>query len=448
MSQAPHPTLDTGILTQIVDDILDLAREQGASAAEASASTSKGLSVTVRLGEVESIEYHQDKGLGVTVYLGQSKGSASTSDFSRKALSETVSAALTIARHTAADPFAGLADPTLFATKFPELDLYHPWSIDADTAAELARRCEVAARDCDSRIHNSEGGSLGTGEGVSVYGNTLGFIGSSRSSRHSLSCSVIAEDTKGGMQRDYWYDVARAADALATPEAIGKTAAQRALRRLGARKVATTKAPVLFENQVASSVIGHLASAISGGSLYRKSSFLVDSLGKRLFPEHIRIYEEPLRRRGLGSSSFDGEGVATRNRDIIADGVLEGYILDSYSARKLNMKTTGNAGGVHNLTLRPGDASLEDLLRQMGRGLLVTELIGFGINMVTGDYSRGAAGFWVEHGEIQYPVEEITIAGTLQGMFQGMRAVGNDLLIHGNTGCPSILIDEMMIAGD
>lgn len=448
MSQAPHSTLDTSALTQIVDDMLNLAREQGASAAEASASTGKGLSVTVRLGEVESIEYHQDKGLGVTVYLGQSKGSASTSDFSRKALSETVSAALTIARHTAADPFAGLADPELLAKDFPDLDLYHPWSIDADTAADLARRCEAAARDSDPRIHNSEGGSLGTGEGTSVYGNSLGFMGSSRSSRHSLSCSVIAEDSKGGMQRDYWYDVARAADALATPEAIGKIAAQRALRRLDARKVATTKAPVLFENQVASSLIGHLASAISGGSLYRKSSFLVDSLGKQIFPEHIRIYEEPLRRLGLGSCSFDGEGVATRNRDIISGGVLEGYILDSYSARKLNMKTTGNAGGAHNLTLQPGKASLDELLRQMGRGLLVTELIGFGINMVTGDYSRGAAGFWVEHGEIQYPVEEITIAGTLQGMFQGMCAVGNDLLIHGNTGCPSILIDEMMIAGD
>ncbi|MCK9188662.1 metalloprotease PmbA [Acidithiobacillus sp.] len=448
MSQAPHSTLDTSTLTQIVGDMLSLAREQGASAAEASASTGRGLSVTVRLGEVESIEYHQDKGLGVTVYLGQSKGSASTSDFSRKALSETVSAALTIARHTAADPFAGLADPELLAKEFPDLDLYHPWSIDADAAADLARRCEAAARDSDPRIHNSEGGSLGTGEGTSVYGNSLGFMGNSRSSRHSLSCSVIAEDSKGGMQRDYWYDVARAADALATPEAIGKIAAQRALRRLDARKVATSKAPVIFENQVASSLIGHLASAISGGSLYRKSSFLLDSLGKQLFPEHIRIYEEPLRRRGLGSSSFDGEGVATHNRDIIADGVLEGYILDSYSARKLNMQSTGNAGGAHNLTLQPGDASLEDLLREMGRGLLVTELIGFGINMVTGDYSRGAAGFWVEHGEIQYPVEEITIAGALQDMFQGMSAVGNDLLIHGNTGCPSILIDEMMIAGE
>lgn len=447
MSHPPQSTLDTSALAQIVDDMLNLAREQGASAAEVSASTGKGLSVTVRLGEVESIEYHQDKGLGVTVYLGQSKGSASTSDFSRKALSETVAAALTIARHTAADPFAGLADPDLLATDFPDLDLYHPWSIDADSAAELARRCEAAARDSDPRIHNSEGGSLGTGEGTSVYGNSLGFLGSSRSSRHNLSCSVIAEDRQGGMQRDYWYDVARTANALASPETIGRIAAQRALRRLNARKIATTKAPVLFENQVASSLLSHLAAAISGNSLYRKSSFLVDSLGKPLFPEHIRIYEEPLRQRGLGSSSFDSEGVATHNRDIIAGGILKGYILDSYSARKLNMRSTGNGGGVHNLTLEPGDASLEGLLRQMERGLLVTELIGFGINMVTGDYSRGAAGFWVEHGEIQYPVEEITIASTLQAMFRGMVVVGGDQLTHGNTSCPSILIDEMIIAG-
>lgn len=448
MTQAPDSTLNADTLRQITEDVLSIARQQGATAAETSASTGKGLSVTVRLGEVESIEYHQDKGLGVTVYLGTSRGSASTSDFSRKALAETVEAALTIARHTAADPFAGLADPALLATEFPDLDLYHPWSIDADTAADLARRCEAAARDSDTRIHNSEGGSVGTGEGTSVYANSLGFVGSSRSSRHSLSCSVIAEDSHGGMQRDYWYDVARDASALASPESIGKTAAERTLRRLDARKLPTSKAPVIFENQVASSILGHLASAISGGSLYRKSSFLVDSLGKSLFPEHIRIYEEPLRKRGLGSASFDGEGVATHNRDIIADGVLQGYILDSYSGRKLQMPTTGNAGGVHNLTLEPGTLSLSEMIREMGRGLLVTELIGFGINMVTGDYSRGAAGFWVEHGEIQYPVEEITIAGTLQEMFMGLQVVGNDLLTHGNTGCPSIRIDEMMIAGE
>ncbi|MBU2840597.1 metalloprotease PmbA [Acidithiobacillus thiooxidans] len=448
MSQAPHSTLNAETLCQISEDILVLARKQGATAAEAAASTGKGLSVTVRLGEVESIEYNQDKGMGVTVYLGQSKGSASTSDFSRKAIAETVEAALTIARHTSADPFSGLADPELFAREFPDLDLYHPWSIDADLAAELARRCEAAARDSDPRIHNSEGGSLGTSEGLSVYANSLGFVGKRQSSQHSLSCSVIAEDLKGGMQRDYWYDVARNASALASPESIGKIAAERAVRRLDARKLPTTRAPVIFENQVASSILGHLASAISGGSLYRKSSFLLDSLGKTLFPEHIRIYEEPLRPKGLGSASFDSEGVATCNRDIISEGILQGYILDSYSGRKLQMATTGNAGGVHNLTLEPGSRSLQEMIREMGRGLLVTELIGFGINMVTGDYSRGAAGFWIENGEIQYPVEEITIAGSLQAMFKGMQMVGNDLLIHGNTGCSSILIDEMMIAGE
>ena len=446
MSQAPSSTLNESALGALVNEALAEAQRHGATAAEASASVGKGLAVTVRLGEVESIEYHQDKGLGVTVYVGQAKGHASTSDFSAKALRETVAAALTIARHTSADPCAGLADPDLFAREIPDLDLYHPWSIDADGAADLARRCEDAARSLDPRISNSEGGSVSSGEGFGVYGNTLGFLGTSRSSRHSLSCSVIAADAQG-MQRDYWYDISRVPTALQSPGAIGREAARRALRRLGARKIPTGKAPVVFENQVAASLLGHLANAISGGSLYRKTSFLVDSLGKTLFPAPIRIFEEPHRRRGLGSAAFDGEGVATHDRDIIRDGVLQGYLLDSYSARKLGMQSTGNAGGAHNLTLAPGADDLPALLRHMGTGLLVTELIGFGINMVTGDYSRGAAGFWVENGELQFPVEEITIAGRLQEIFAGFAAVGSDLLTHGNTGCPSILVEEMIIAG-
>ncbi len=434
-------------LADLVQRTLEIAKRQGANSAEASASSGQGLSLTVRLGEVESVEHHQDKGLGITVFVGQAKGSASTSDFSEHALVETVRAAIAIARHTSADPFAGLADPELLARDFPDLDLYHPWGIDADGAAELARRCEAAARGHDPRICNSEGASLGTGEGISVYGNTLGFLGTSRGSRHSISCSVLAGN-QDGMQRDYWFDVARSASDLSSPEQIGITSAERAVRRLGSRKISTCVAPVLFENQAASSLLGHLAQAISGGHLYRKTSFLLDSLGKQLFPKTIRIYEEPMRLRGLGSCSFDGDGVATRNRDIVESGILQGYILDSYSARKLGMHSTGNAGGAHNLTLAPGRRDLDAMVRNMGRGLFVTELIGFGVNTVTGDYSRGAAGFWVENGQIQYPVEEITIAGDLQNMFLGIAEVGSDLLVHGNTSSPSILIESMTIAGN
>ena len=434
-------------LTRIAQQCLELAKARGASATEVGASSGKGLSLTVRLGEVESVEYHRDKSVGVTVYLGECKGSASSSDFSTQALKETVEAALNIARHTAPDPFSGLADADLLAREFPDLDLYHPWDVDPDTAAEIARQCEEAARSADPRIQNSEGGSISTGEGMSVSANSLGFVGVSRGSRHSLSCSVIAEDEQG-MQRDYWYDVARRHEDVARPEEIGRICAERTLRRLGARKISTCTVPVLFENQVASSLLGHFAQAISGGSLYRKASFLQDSLGQTIFPPHIRIYEEPLRRRGLASASFDGDGVATHNRDLIHDGVLQSYLLDVYSARKLGLQSTGNAGGAHNLTLAPGSEDLAALLQQMGRGLLVTELIGFGVNGVTGDYSRGAAGFWVENGEIQYPVEEITIAGHLREMFAGFVAVGSDLLIHGGTGSPSILIDKMTVAGN
>ncbi|MEY2342712.1 metalloprotease PmbA [Acidithiobacillus sp. IBUN Pt1247-S3] len=433
-------------LNNIALRCLEIAKARGASAAEAGVSTGKGLSLTVRLGEVESVEYHRDKSVGVTVYLGERRGSASSSDFSTEALSETVDAAINIARHTAPDSFSGLADTELLAKDFPDLDLYHPWDINPDAAADLARQCEEVARSADARIKNSEGASISTGEGVSVYANSLGFLGRSQGARHSLSCSVIAEDEQG-MQRDYWYDVARRHEDLASPEEIGRICAERTLRRLGARKISTCSVPVLFENQVASSLLGHFVQAISGGSLYRKASFLQDSLGQTIFPAHVRIYEEPLRRRGLASASFDGDGVTTHNRELIQDGVLQSYLLDVYSARKLGLQSTGNAGGAHNLTLAPGSEDLQALLRRMGRGLFVTELIGFGVNGVTGDYSRGAAGFWVENGEIQYPVEEITIAGNLREMFQGFSAIGSDLLIHGGTGSPSILINKMTIAG-
>lgn len=435
------------VLQDLVAQILDEAKRQGASQAEASVSEGKGLSVTVRLGEVETIEYHRDKGLGVTVYFGQAKGHASTSDFSEQAIRETVRAAATIARHTAADPFSGLADPALLARDIPDLDLYHPWDIDSDAAVELAKRCEETARSADPRICNSEGATLGTGEGLSVYANSHGFLGAYQSSRHSLSCSVLAQDSHGNMQRDYWYDVSRKAGNLPSPESIGRIAAERTLRRLDARKLSTRKAPVLFENQVASSLLSHFASAISGSNLYRRTSFLIDALGQRIFSPEIRIYEEPYRKMGLGSAPFDGEGVATHNRDLVSRGELQGYLLDSYSARKLGMTSTGNAGGAHNLTLEPGQQDLAALLRTMNTGLFVTELIGFGVNNVTGDYSRGAAGFWVENGEIQFPVEEITIAGNLKEMYGQIAAVGSDMLIHGNTGCPSILIESMTIAG-
>lgn len=434
-------------LPDLVAQILDEAKRQGASQAEASVSEGKGLSVTVRLGEVETIEYHRDKGLGVTVYFGQSKGHASTSDFSATAIRETVRAASTLARHTAADPFSGLADPAILATDIPDLDLYHPWDIGSDAAIELARECEDSARQTDKRISNSEGGSVATGEGLAVYANSNGFLGTYRSSRHSISCSVIAGDDASGMQRDYWYDVARRADKLLSAQRIGEIAAERTLRRLNARKLSTRKAPVLFENQVAGSLLSHFASAISGSNLYRRTSFLLDAVGQPIFSSGIRIFEEPHRLQGLGSAPFDSEGVATHNRDLIQDGILQGYLLDSYSARKLGLQSTGNAGGAHNLTIAPGDLDLNALLRKMGSGLFVTELIGFGVNNVTGDYSRGASGFWVENGEIQYPVEEITIAGNLKTIFRQIAAIGADMLTHGNIGSPSILIEEMTIAG-
>lgn len=438
---------DQRVLAELVGQILDEARGQGASAAEAGVSMEAGLSATVRLGEVETLEYHRDRGLGVTVYFGQRKGSASTSDLDPKAVRETVRAACDIARYTGEDDCAGLADAALLASEVPDLDLYHPWDLHAERAIELARDCEDAARAFDSRIDNSEGASVSSHQGLRVYGNSLGFVGGYPSTRHSLSCAVLGRHGDQ-MQRDYWYTVSRVADELEPPAQVGRKAAERTVQRLGSRRLSTRQVPVVFAADVASSLIGHFVAAVRGGSLYRKSSFLLDYLGKPVFRSWMAIYERPHRKRALGSAPFDNEGVATSDRDLIRDGILQGYVLDSYSARKLGMQTTGNAGGVHNLTVESGSHDLAGLLRQMGTGLLVTELMGQGINPVTGDYSRGAAGFWVEGGEIQYPVEEITVAGNLKDMFSQLAEVGNDVERRGNIHTGSVLIETMTVAGE
>jgi PmbA protein len=433
-------------LQQKVADLLSEAKRQGTSAAEAGVSSDAGLELTVRLGEVETIEHTRDNSLGVTVYFGKRKGSASTTDLSAPAIRETVRAACNIARHTQEDEYAGLADAALMAGDIPWLDLYHPWSLEVERATELALSCEEAARSSDPRITNSEGTTLSTQSGLQVYGNSHGFIGGYPVSRHSLSCAVIGSDEQG-MQRDYWYTLARAPEDLEDPEAVGRRAAERTLARLGARRMGTCTAPVLFRAEVAVSLLRSFVAAIRGSSQYRRSSFLLDALGEQVFPSFVRIHENPLLRRGLASAPFDAEGVATRPKDWVSEGVLQGYVLDSYSARKLRMQTTGNAGGTRNLTMIPGELELDGLLREMDTGLLVGELMGQGINPVTGSYSRGAAGFWVERGEIQFPVEEITVAGNLRSMFAGLQAVGRDLETRGSIRTGSWLINSMTIGG-
>ena len=435
-------------LQSIVQDLLGQARQQGASAAEAGVSMNKGLSLTARMGEVETVERSRDQSLGVTVYFGQRKGSASTTDLSPEAVRDTVGAACRIARLASEDRFAGLADPERLARDIPDLDLYHPWEIEIDAAAELARRCEAAALEADPRIDNSEGATLSTGEGAFVYGNSLGFIGGYPSSRHSLSCAVVARDEQG-MQRDYWYDTTRLPGELADPEQIGRQAARRTLDRLGARKLPTGQAPVLFRAEMAPGLLRSLVGAIRGHALYRKASFLLDQLDQPIFPEWVQIAEDPLAPRGLASAPFDSEGVQTYAHDLVTDGILRSYVLDSYAARKLGMTSTGNAGGVRNLSIAPsaGSPDLPALIRQMDRGLIVTELMGQGVNPVTGDYSRGAAGFWVEGGEIQYPVQEITVAGNLKDMYRQLVAVGADDDIPSSIRTGSWLIESLSIAG-
>ncbi|MDD2738083.1 MAG: metalloprotease PmbA [Methylomonas lenta] len=434
-------------LKTVVQQLLDEAKQQGASAAEAAFSVDNGLSVSARLGDVETIEYHCDQGIGVTVYFGQQKGSASTNDVSADSLKETVKAACSIARYASADEFAGLPDPALLATEFPDLDLNHPWAIDAEKAIALAIECENAARDYNVAITNSEGASVNSHQGTRVFGNSLGFLQGYQSSRHSISCSVLA-GSGDAMQRDYWYSVARNADLLESAQQVGEKAGQRTIARIGARSLTSRHCPVMFSAEMASGLIGSLLGAISGSSLYRKSSFLLDSLNTQILPDFVRIHEQPLLIGGMGSASYDAEGVATHARDIVSHGVLQSYILSSYSARKLGMQTTGNAGGVHNLIVESGEHDFAGMLKLLSTGLLVTELMGQGVNRVTGDYSRGASGFWVENGVIQYPVQGITIAGNLKTMLRNMVAIGSDVDLRGNTRVGSILLEQMAIAGE
>ena len=434
-------------LQQLAGDVLAHARQRGATACEVDVSEGFGQTVGVRCDEVETIEFNRDKGVGITVYSGQRKGYASTSDFSPQALRETVEAALAIARFTAEDDCAGLADAALMAKDCPDLELFHPWALSVEDAIETARRCEQAAFDASPKISNSEGATVSTQQAQFVSANSLGFMGGYPTSRHYISCSVIAGE-QDAMQRDDWYTTHRDAARLDDPLSVGRIAAERAVARLGGRKVKTGEFPVLFEAPLAAGILGSLVHAASGGALYRKSSFLLDHLGKPVMPEFVQIVERPHIKCGLGSASFDSDGVATRDRDVVSDGILQGYFLSTYTARKLGMQTTGNAGGSHNLIIRPGDLDLDGLLARMGRGLFVTELLGHGINYVTGDYSRGAAGYWVENGKIAYPVEEITIAGNLKAMFAGLLAVGNDVQVRGSKQTGSMLIDRMTVAGE
>jgi PmbA protein len=434
-------------LRQIVRDALSYATGRGATAADAEASEGFGQTVTVRQNEVETIEYNRDKGIGVTVYLGKQRGHASTSDFSVQALRDTVDAALSIARFTASDDCAGLADPDLLAREFPDLDLWHPWNLPVERAIELAKTCESAGYAIDPRIANSEGASVSTQESHFIYGNTLGFLAGYPSSRHSYACALIA-GRNDAMQRDDWYETTRDPGELPPPEVVGRRAGARAAKRLGARKIATTQVPVLFEAPVAASLLGHFVSAVSGGNLYRKSSFLLDSMGQAVFSPSVILRDLPHIRKGLASGAFDEEGVATGARDVVRDGVVQGYFLGTYSARKLGLRSTGNAGGNHNLVAEPTGGDFPGMLGRLGTGLLVTELMGQGVNAVTGDYSRGAAGFWVERGEIAYPVQEVTIAGNLKDMFRGFAAIGSDVIRRGSRQCGSILVERMTIAGD
>jgi PmbA protein len=436
-------------LEDVASLALEEARRRGASQCEVDASMNRGLSVSVRLGEVDTVEYQRDRGVDVTVYFGKRKGSASTADLSAQAVRDTVEKASTIARHTAEDPFAGLADPETLAREIPDLDLDHPWELSPDTAVALARSCEAAGLAVDARLTNSEGATVGSARAVRVYGNSHGFLAGFATTGHTLSCVLLAQDGED-MQRDYWYATARDANDLVAAEVIGRKAGERALARLGAHKLTTRKAPVLFAPDMARGLFGHFVAAIRGGAQYRKSTFLLGASGQAVFPEALQMQEQPHIPKGLASSPFDDEGVATRERDLVRGGVLQGYVLGSYSARKLGLVTTGNAGGIHNLIVStPGKAlDLDSLLKRMHTGLLVTELMGQGVNGVTGDYSRGASGYWIENGAIAYPVHEITIAGNLKTMYQDIEALGTDVDSRGAIRCGSVLVREMTIAGE
>ncbi|ALN65371.1 modulator of DNA gyrase family protein [Lysobacter antibioticus] len=441
----PEARLD--LLADLSQRLLAAAKARGASQAEVSCSEEAGLNVNVRMGEVETVEATRDRGIAVTVYFGQRKGSASTADLRDESLEATVEQACAIARYTEDDVSAGLADAALMASDLRDFDSWHPWAIDADHAVELALACETAGRDYDARIENSDGASVGTGASLGVYANSHGFVGRERSTQHSFGCAMIA-GRGDAMQRDGWYSSALAADDLESAASVGRKAGERTIARLAPRQIATGEYPVLFAAESARSLIGHLLSAISGGALYRQASFLLDSVGTQLFPSWFQIEEQPFLHRGLRSTSFDAEGVATRESAIVSGGVLERYVLGSYSARKLGLQTTANAGGVHNLQVAANAGDFSSMLRDTGRGLLVTELMGQGVNTVTGDYSRGAAGFWIENGQIQYPVDGITIAGNLRKMFAAVEAVGSDVDYRSHVRTGSILVGRMTVAGE
>ena len=441
------PAVKQADLETLVAEVLSETHKLGASQAEAGVSSDSGLTLTVRLGEVETLEYQRDRGLGITVYFGKRKGSASTADLTAAAVKETVRAAVSIARYTAEDECAGLADAALMAKDLSDLDLNHPWALSPEAAIEIARTCEDAARAFDGRIENSEGATVSSHQGLRVYGNSHGFVGGYASSAHSLTCAVIGKQG-GGMQRDYWYTTARDALDMDTPESVGRKAAQRTVARLGARKLTTREAPVLFTPEVARGFIGHFLGAMRGGAQYRQSTFLLGAVGEMIFPEFVQLSERPHLKKALASAAFDNEGVATRDAEIVNQGVATTYLLDSYAARKLKLKSTGHAGGVRNLIVKPGQHDYAGLLQHLRTGLVVTELMGQGVNAVTGDYSRGAAGFWVEDGEIAFPVEEITIAGNLRDMYRNIIAVGNDVDVRAGIRTGSILVNTMTIAGE
>ena len=433
-------------LKNTAQEAVEHALKLGVEQAEVGVSYDEGFSVTVRLGELESIERQRDRSLAVTVYAKGRKGSASTTECSSVSVKETVQKAVSIANFTSEDNYAGLAEPELMAREQPDLDLYHPWAIGVVEAEALALRAETAACGVDDRIKNSEGASVSTGKGVCVYANTHGFCKGYPTSSHSLGCGVIAEKDNS-LERDYWFTASRVPEELESAEAVGEKAARRTVRRLGARQVATRSVPVVFPAELARGLFGHLVAAISGTSQYRKASFLLDAKGEQIFPDFIEIEEDPLIPRAMGSAAFDNEGVATNHRRLVEKGVLNGYVLSSYSARRLGMRTTGNSGGVHNLIVGSNAGSLDSLLKQCPEVFLVGELLGQGVNTVTGDYSRGAAGFWVEDGEIAYPVHEVTIAGNLREIFKGIRAVGTDVDLRGSIRCGSVLIEGLTVAG-
>ena len=440
------PVADGADLLALVELALEEARVLGASQAEAAVSMDVGLSVSVRLGEVETVEYQRDRGMGVTVYFGTRKGSASTADLSPAMLRETVAKACSIARFTAEDPCAGLADPDTLATEIPDLDLAHPWDVTPERACEMALECEAAAMAVDARITNSEGAGVSTHRGVRAYGNSLGFLAAYPGTVHSLSCAVLSSSGEE-MERDYWYSTARDWRALESAVSVGRASGERAVRRLGARQLGTMKAPVLFAPDVARGLVGHFVGAVRGGSQYRRASFLLDAAGQQVFPDWFAISERPHLLRALASAPFDHEGVATRDRELVSAGVLLGYVLGTYSARKLGLRTTGNAGGTHNLLVHGRGRDSAGMLALMDRGLLVTELMGQGVNGVTGDYSRGAAGFWVENGVVVHPVHEVTVAGNLRDIYRQIAEVGSDVDARGGIRTGSILVEQMTVAG-